>query len=340
MQTDLRNARFSGAAALLAVIVLALSACSNDPSEASQGGTASVSVSYFTNTLPGLPVEVAQQEGFFKENSLDVTIESGTSAPALLQPVAAGQSDVTIIPASVAAPALGQGSALRAVVATGGGSTVVVGDSVDVPDADYPESAQALAGKTIAITAPGGYSDQLFKYIGSDAGVPGMEYVTVAGVAENIAALESGRVDAVNLDPISAIRVQRMGLGEILYDLQQTGPDSLLNVPVAYGWANEEFADDEASKAFAKSIAQAVEWIRDPANSKAVGEHIKTLLGDQEVDISEQELVLVRGAFVAYVSPEGLAASFEIAGADVDGAGAIDKDAPTSQSHIEALVGE
>ena len=336
MKISSAHTSITAAVAALAVSALTLSACSSDADSAK----GAVSVGYFANTLTGLPVEVAEQEGFFKENSLDVTIQSGTSGPALLQAVVAGQSDVAVIPASVAATALGQGSTIKTIVGGGGGSTVVVSNGVDVPDADYPESAQVLAGKTIAVTAPGGYSDQLFKFIEKDADVPGMEYVTVAGVAENIAALESGRVDALNLDPVSAIRVQRMELGQILYDLQETGPANMLNVPAVYTWANEQFADEEAAKAFAKSIAQAVEWIHDPANSAALEERIKTLLGDEDIDISEDELNLVRGAFVAHVDPAGMSESFAMAGADADPADVIDEDAPTSQADIDALLGE
>jgi len=340
MKISSAHTSITAAVAALAVSALTLSACSSQPDSTSANGISAVSVSYFANTLTGLPVEVAAQEGFFEANSLDVTIQSGTSGPALLQAVVAGQSDVAVIPASVAATALGQGSTIKAIVGGGGGSTVVVGNGLDVPDADYPESAQVLAGKTIAVTAPGGYSDQLFKFIEEDADVPGMKYVTVAGVAENIAALESGRVDALNLDPVSAIRVQRMNLGQILYDLQQTGPDNLLNIPVVYAWANEEFADDPAAEAFAKSIVEAVEWIHDPANGTALEERIKTLLGDQEVDITEDELNLIRGAFVAHVDAAGLSEAFAMAGADVDPADVIGEGAPTSRTDIEALVGE
>lgn len=326
----------TAAVAALAMTALSLSACSG----AEDSADGSVSVSYFANTLTGLPVEVAEQEGFFEENSLDVEIQSGTSGPALLQAVVAGQSDVAVIPASVAATALGQGSTIKAIVGGGGGSTVVVSNGLDVADADYPESAQLLAGKTIAVTAPGGYSDQLFRFIEEDAAVEDMEYVTVAGVAENISALESGRVDALNLDPVSAIRVQRLELGHILYDLQETGPSNLLNVPVAYTWANEDFADDEAAEAFAKSITQAVEWIQDPENSAALESRIKTLLGDEELDLTEDELNLIRGAFVAHIDPAGLSESFALAGADVEPADVIGGGAPTSQADVDALLDE
>jgi NitT/TauT family transport system substrate-binding protein len=340
MKISSAHPSITAAVAALAVSALTLSACSSQADSTSANGISAVSVSYFANTLTGLPVEVAEQEGFFKENSLDITIQSGTSGPALLQAIVAGQSDVAMIPASVAATALVQGSKVKAIVGGGGGSTIVVANRVNVPGGGYPDSAQALAGKTIAITAPGGYSDQLFKFIQKDADVPGMKYVTVAGVAENIAALQSGRVDALNLDPVSAIRVQRMNLGQILYDLQATGPEKLLKVPAVYGWANGKFADGKTSAAFAKSIAQAVEWIHDPANSTALEARIKTLLGDQKIDITEDELNLVRGAFVAYVDPAGLSAIFAMAGAAVDPADVIAENAPTSQTDIEALVGE
>jgi|GEM_PF-4579528 len=335
MKISTARTPITAAGAALAMAALSLSACSGE--EAADG---SVSVSYFANTLTGLPVEVAEQEGFFERNALDVEIQSGTSGPALLQAVVAGQSDVAVIPASVAATALGQGSTIKAIVGGGGGSTVVVSNGVDVADEAYPESAQLLAGKTIAITAPGGYSDQLFRFIEEDAAVADMEYVTVAGVAENISALESGRVDALNLDPVSAIRVQRLELGHILYDLQETGPSNLLDVPVAYTWANEEFADEDDAEAFAKSITQAVEWIQDPENSAALEDRIKTLLGDDELDLTEDELNLIRGAFVAHIDPAGLTESFALAGADVDPADVIGGGAPTSQADVDALLDE
>ena len=340
MKISSAHTSITAAVAALAVSALTLSACSSEADSTSANGISAVSVSYFANTLTGLPVEVAEQEGFFEANSLDITIQSGTSGPALLQAIVAGQSDVAMIPASVAATALVQGAKVEAIVGGGGGSTIVVAEGVSVPGGGYPDSAQALDGKTIAITAPGGYSDQLFKFIEKDADVPGMKYVTVAGVAENIAALQSGRVDALNLDPVSAIRVERMGLGKILYDLQTSGPEKLLKVPAVYGWANAKFAGDKASAAFAKSIAQAVEWIQDPANSDALETHIRALLGDQKIDLTEDELDLVRGAFTAYVDPAGLSAIFAMAGADVDPTDVIDEDAPASQADIDALLAD
>ena len=216
----IRSARtpITAIVAALAMTALSLSACSGDDDSAD----GSVSVGYFANTLTGLPVEVAEQEGFFEENALDVQIQSGHrsgSASSGCRRAERPRRD----PRQCRRDRVGPG----------------VDDQGDRCRRRRQHRRRQQRGRrhrrglSRVRTAPGReddrhhstrrLSDQLFRFIEDDAAVADMEYVTVAGVAENISALESGRVDALNLDPVSAIRVQRLELGHILYDLQADG---------------------------------------------------------------------------------------------------------------------
>ncbi|MEU1980781.1 ABC transporter substrate-binding protein [Nocardia sp. NPDC019395] len=325
------------AAAVAVSAATTLSACVSS-SPTTVNGVTAITVGAFANALPTLPIQVAQNQGFFEQNKLEVDVETASSMPSLLQAAVARQIDVAAITGTVAATAIREGAPLKAIIGQGGGSTVVVSNSVHDTGATYPDSARALADRTIGVTAPGGYSDQIFKYIEKEADVPGMKYVTVTGVAENISALQSGRVQAVNLDPISAIRVQRMNLGRILYDFQHTGPTEMLNVPTTYGFANVSFAGNPAAPAFARAIAQAIDWIKNPANSGALQVELTNLLG-QEVNYSPDELDLVRGSFVAHIDPAGLAANFAVAGVDADPQAVVGPDAPTTEAGAADLIG-
>jgi ABC-type nitrate/sulfonate/bicarbonate transport system substrate-binding protein len=152
-------------------------------------------------------------------------------------------------------------------------------------DAPYPESAKVLAGRTAAISAPGGFSERLFnRYVG-DAGAS-LKYVTLPGVAPEVAAMKAGKVDVVNFDLTSSYPFVKQGVGHVFWDFQKTGPDELRGATTSEMWVSEDFLAEnpKAAEAFARSIAQADAWIEDPANREQVGKYFSEIAGTEVAD--------------------------------------------------------
>jgi NitT/TauT family transport system substrate-binding protein len=106
-----RSSRFGWAklAALLVPLLLVLSACGGDDSGGSSaggGGEAPAKITIllpFQRSIAFWPVHVAEEQGFFKEQGLEVTSEATDGSSFVVQQIAAGKSPVGI---AVAEPVL------------------------------------------------------------------------------------------------------------------------------------------------------------------------------------------------------------------------------------------
>jgi ABC-type nitrate/sulfonate/bicarbonate transport system substrate-binding protein len=174
---------------------------------------------------------------------------------------------------------------IAALLAGGGGSVVFVSERVPKTDAPYPESAKALDGKTAAIAAPAGFSERMLKRYADGAGAS-LKYVTLPGVAPEIAAMKAGKVDVVNFDLTSSYNFVKQGIGHVFWDFQTTGPNELRGVTTNEVWVSDKFLEEnpQAADAFARSIAQADAWIKDPANRAEVGKYVSEIAGGQVAD--------------------------------------------------------
>jgi len=280
-------------AAATAGMAVAVAACGSSSGGGSSSATLAastgnggkltkVSVQTFPLTMLNMPLEVAQQQGFFKKNGLDVTVTPGTAGPAMVAAVASGQVDAVGIPMFVGLQSLQAGANLRALVGLvgGGGSVVFVSSRVPASTVPYPASAKVLQGRTLAISAPGGFSDRMLRYFLGKAGVLA-SYATLPGVAPETAAMRAGRVDGVNFDLASVYKLQKEGVGHLLWDFQTTGPTDLQGASTNELWASSSFATQhpQTAQALAQSIAQADAWLKNPSNQAQAGKYFAQIAG-------------------------------------------------------------
>ncbi|SER28283.1 ABC transporter substrate-binding protein [Arthrobacter sp. OV608] len=287
----------------LAATAVSAAACAPGKDQATANSLTAISFQTFPGTMQTIPVKVAQDQGFFKDNGLEVTANDGANGPAMLAALAAGQVDVAGIPMFVGTQALVSGVKAKAVVGLigGGGTTLFVSDRVAESDAPYPESAKVLEGRTAAIAAPGGFTDRLFKRYVDGAGGP-MKYETIPGIPPQIAAMKAGKVDVVHFDLVGAYAAAKQGLGRVLWDFQTTGPEDLIGASTSEAWMSDKFLEEkpEKAKAFARSIAQASAWIKDPANKAEAGKYFSGIAG---VEVAEQDLAPMIKAVSPVVGP-------------------------------------
>ena len=293
-----RTVRRLALAVSTAAMAFTVAAC-GDNSSTSSGGSASgggsgklteLSVQMFPQTMGTIPLKVARDQGLFKRNGLDVSVSDGAAGPAMVAALAAGKLDGVGIPMFVGMQSVLAGAKIKALVGLvgGGGSVVFVSNRVPKADAAYPGSATALAGRTAAISAPGGFSDRMFRKYVDGAGAT-LKYQTLPGIAPEVAAMKAGKVDAVNFDLASSYPFVKSGVGHILWDFQKTGPTELQGASTSEVWVSDKFAKEnpQAADAFTRSIAQADAWIKDPANREAVRKYFSTITG---TDIADKDL--------------------------------------------------
>lgn len=287
----------------LAATALSAAACAPSNDKASADGPTAFSFQTFPQTMQTIPVKVAQDQGFFENNGLKVTVSDGTAAPAMLAALASGKIDAVGIPMFLGTQSVVSGVKAKAVVGltAGGGSTVLVSNRVPQSSAPYPESAKVLKGRTAAIAAPGGFTDRLFKRYVDGAGAP-MQYETLPGVPPQRAAMQAGKIDVMQSDLAGSYGPEKQGLGHILWDFQTTGPQELIGATTSEAWMSDKFLEEkpEKAKAFARSIAQAVAWIKNPANKAEAGKYFSEIAG---VQVAEGDLAPMIKALSPVVSP-------------------------------------
>lgn len=100
------------------------------------------------------PFIVAVQQGYFRDQGLDVTVAEGSSATQALQSVASGQDDIAYVPSVQLIKAVNQGMPVKAV------ATVAKVDSMGmVSTAKVPLSSPSdLEGRTVEISAASTFS--------------------------------------------------------------------------------------------------------------------------------------------------------------------------------------
>jgi NitT/TauT family transport system substrate-binding protein len=192
-----------GAIGLLAAV--ALTACSSaaPASDNSAGGEASGEIQpLVAGVIPVTdigPVYMAQQNGVFEENGLDLTLQPAGSSTEIIQAMQSGQVQIGYGCTTGVFQAVENGIDLviiAAASATPDDPENGINDLLVVADSPLT-SAKDLEGKKVAVNAPGGYTQLLADIaIKADGGDPSkVEYVQM-GVPDQPAALESGAIDS------------------------------------------------------------------------------------------------------------------------------------------------
>lgn len=320
----------------------ASSAAPEDTEPAEPAELTEVSFQTFPNLAMGVPIKVATDHGFFEENGLQVNASDGATGPAMVAALAAGQVDLAGVPNFVGMQSNVAGANLQVVAGLtgGGGSVLFAGNDIPRPDTDYPESAQALNDAVLAAAAPGGFSDRLYNFLIEDAGITGAQITTLAGVPENLAAIQAGRTDVANLDLISSFRGEQEGIGYVLYDFQETGPQEFRGASTNAVWATADFIENnpDVVEAFARSIAQADAWLNDPANAEEARAYFAAVAG---ADVPDELLEKLLVSMKAIVGPADLEAYAQLLDdpAALEPATALSPAVPQDEAALNQLLG-
>jgi len=206
-------------ARILAAAVIALAAFAPTPGGAQVIEHPKLTLSIGTFIISYLPLPVADAKGFFKRQSLDVTIQNfGAGGAKALQSLIGGSSDVVVGFYDHTVQMQAEGQDVRCVILLNRNPGIALAVRDDL--AGSIREPKDLAGKKIGITGPGSSTDFLLRYLLARAGVKGDD-VSIIGVgsgASVVAAMERKSIDAVmNYDPAITM-LERKKLAHVMVD--------------------------------------------------------------------------------------------------------------------------
>ena len=258
------------------------------------------------NLLYYLPLSIAESQGYFKAEGLDVTIVDFAGGSKALQAVVGGSADVVSGAFEHTLIMQPKGIRLRAFALQGRAPQIVLG--INPKTMPGFKGVADLKGKKIGVTAPGSSTNVLANFVLAKAGLKPSD-VSIIGVGAGtgaVAAMRAGQIDAIsNLDPVVTL-LQRSGDLKIVSDTRIVAEaDKAFGGPMPAGclYAPQAFIDKNPAtvQAIANAIVKADKWIQaaGPADIvKAVPESY--LLGDRAVYIDA--FLASKGA----LSPDGM----------------------------------
>jgi len=252
---------------------LALAACSPEGGTTAPpgaDGTIALNVVQFP-IADFAPVWVAAQEGFFEEESLDVSYDEGgvKTAADVIPLVVSGSYQLALSTAASTVQARSQGLDISLVL----GSTNY--GQLDGPDhtlalvarTDGPQSYADLGeGSTVGVNGLNG-ATHVYAMKAIDDGGGDSSAITYQNVPNQSAAelILNGSVDASNMqEPFLSVALENPDLHVVGYNFEDipVGTNQLSFV-AGTDWAE---ANAEALDRFESAISRAVDWLMDPAN--------------------------------------------------------------------------
>ena len=258
------------------------------------------------NLLYYLPLTVAEQLGYFKDEGLEAEIVDFAGGSRALAAVVGGSADVVSGAFEHTINMQFKGQPMRAFVLEGRAPQIVLGiNPKTMPDF---KSIADLKGKKVGVTAPGSSTNVMVNFVLAKAGWKPSD-VSIIGVGAGngaVAAMRSGQIDALsNLDPVITL-LKRSGDLKIVSDTRNVAESEKVfggPMPAACLYAPQSFIDKNPNtvQALANAIVRADKWIQAAGPGdivKAVPESF--LMGDRAVYIDA--FLAAKGA----LSPDGM----------------------------------
>jgi len=295
----LRALTASAAAAML----LLTSACASSGGGGGESGDGLVhmDVGVFP-IVTWLPDQVASNQGFFRDNGLDVTLVgpsmAGPTAFALMSSnklQAYAQDYLTVY------LAISQGNEVKISACQAPGSVYVWVARTDIglpTSGDFEEKVLALKGKKVGVTALGAGTDRMMTTAAAAVGMSDTDVNRIGVGAPDAAAsqMKAGAIDAYVTGSISgALAVaESVGDGKAAVYLQAndpTAPDTI-RLFDSIGWMMPaQWAEDnpDTVAAYRKSLQQAVQWIKDNPD-EAADLMSRVMLGGAQLDLAKESV--------------------------------------------------
>jgi NitT/TauT family transport system substrate-binding protein len=214
-----------------------------------------------------LPLTIAEQLGYFKDEGLDVTIVDFAGGSRALAAVVGGSADVVSGAFEHTVNMQFKGQPMRAFVLQGAAPQIVLG--VNPKTMPNFKTVADLKGKKIGITAPGSSTNIMANFVLAKAGLKpsDVSFIGVGASSGAVAAMRSGQIDAMsNLDPVITL-LQRSGDLKIVTDTRIVAEaERVFGGPMPAGclYAPQPFLDKNPNtvQALANAMVRANKWIQ------------------------------------------------------------------------------
>ncbi|MFJ9450160.1 MULTISPECIES: ABC transporter substrate-binding protein [unclassified Herbaspirillum] len=253
-----------------------------------------------------LPLTVAEQLGYFKDEGLQVEISDFAGGAKALQAMVGGSADVVSGAYEHTINMQAKNQPIVAFVLQGRAPQIVL--AVSNKTMPNYKSVADLKGKKIGVTAPGSSTSIMASFVLAKAGLKptDVSFIGVGAAAGALSALRSGQIDAIaNLDPVISMLEQKNEIKTVADTRTLKDTDAVFGgpMPAATLYAPEAFIKKypNTTQALTNAMVRALKWIQQAGPSdiiKAVPESY--LLGDRALYISA--FLKVREA----MSPDGI----------------------------------
>ncbi len=251
-----------------------------------------------------LPLTIAEQRGYFKEEGLDVEIVDFAGGSAALRAVVGGSADVVSGAYEHTINLQANKQYFKAFVLQGRAPAISLGVSTK---AKYQSPAD-LKGMKIGVSAPGSSTNMMVTYFLTKHGMKASD-VSFIGVGTGnaaLAAIRSGQIDALsNVDPVMTMLEQKGDVKIVADTRTLKGTEQVFGGPMPAGclYAPEDFVKKYPNtvQALTNAMVKALKWLQQAGPSdiiKTVPEAY--LLGDRALYLASYNNV--KDA----VSPDGI----------------------------------
>lgn len=213
-----------------------------------------------------LPLSIAEQLGYFKDEGLNVKVVDFQGGSRSLQAVVGGSADVVSGAFEHTISMQAKRQPMKAFVLQGRAPQLALAVSNKTMK-DYKELSD-LKGKKIGVTAPGSSSQVLANFLIAKGGLTGKQvsFIGVGSSSGAVAAMRSGQVDAlINLDPVMTI-LARGGDIRVVADTRKVAEsDEIFGGPLPAGclYAPENLVKKNPNtvQALTNAIVRADQWL-------------------------------------------------------------------------------
>lgn len=278
------------AVAALSALGLVLSGCASSPGNAqTKDGRTAVTIA-LVKVGGAAPVYIAEKQGFFADEGLDVTIRE-VPGPATVAALQNGEVQFASLGASVAIAAVSQGIPLA--VISGRTQTAPSAEADETPvmvmDDSAITSAAQLDGKTIGTQTLTSQNTIMTKAaiarLGGD--VNSMKFVDIS-FPDMAAALRSGSIQAAAVSEPFATAMEKKGARRVFGSGYNAFPDD--PAPVGVIAVKQDYAKAHADTvaAFTQAFDKAVEWAK--ADEGRLRTTLSDLIGLPAADVKDMRL--------------------------------------------------
>jgi len=214
-----------------------------------------------------LPLSIAHQRNYFKDEGLDARIVDFAGGSKALQAVVGGSADVVSGAFEHTISLQSKGQFYRAFALQGRAPMIVL--AVSKKTMPNYKSPADLKGKKIGVTAPGSSTNMMVNFFLAQHGLKSSD-VSIIGVgagAGAITAMRTGQIDAMaNLDPVISTLVKEDAVQLIADTRTLKDTQSIFggNMPAGCLYTSQAFIDQNpnTTQALANAIVRADKWIQ------------------------------------------------------------------------------